>query len=76
MTHAAFDPYATLGLRPGADATQVREAYRRLARRHHPDRSGDPRATQRMQALNHAWAILSDPARRAVHDKSTANRRP
>lgn len=76
MHDAAFDPYATLRLRPGADATQVREAYRRLARLHHPDRSGDRHATERMQAINRAWAILSDPARRADHDASMANARP
>lgn len=76
MADAVFDPYATLGLRRGADATQVREAYRRLARLHHPDRSGDRRATERMQAINRAWAILSDPARRAGHDASIANVRP
>jgi curved DNA-binding protein CbpA len=76
MTDAVFDPYATLGLRPGADATQVREAYRRLARLHHPDRSCDRRATERMQAINRAWSLLSDPARRAGHDASLARDRP
>lgn len=75
MTDAAFDPYATLGLRPGADTTQVREAYRRLARLHHPDRSPDRRATQRMQAINRAWKILSDPSRRAGSDAAMANAR-
>jgi molecular chaperone DnaJ len=73
MTHATFDPYATLGLRPGADATQVREAYRRLARLHHPDRSVDPRATERMRAINRAWTILSDRARRAGDEASMAS---
>jgi DnaJ domain len=76
MADAIFDPYRTLGLRPGADAAQVREAYRRLARLHHPDRSGDNSATERMQAINRAWEILSDPARRAAHDPSMANVRP
>ncbi|HEU0235705.1 MAG TPA: J domain-containing protein [Candidatus Limnocylindrales bacterium] len=76
MTDAAFDPYATLGLRPGADASEVRAAYRRLARQYHPDRSGDRRTTERMQAINRARAILSDPARRAGVDASTANARP
>lgn len=75
MPDAVFDPYAALGLRPGADASQVREAYRRLARLHHPDRSGDRRATERMQAINRARAILSDRPRRAGHDASMANGR-
>ena len=65
MTDAAFDPYATLGLRRGADARQVRDAYRRLARAYHPDRSRDGQATERMQAINRAREILSDPAQRA-----------
>lgn len=75
MAETAFDPYATLGVRPGADDAQVRKAYRRLARKHHPDRSGDRRTTERMKAINRAWAILSDATRRADHDASRANAR-
>ena len=75
MAETVFDPYATLGIRPGADADQVRKAYRRLARQHHPDRSGDRRTTERMKAINRAWAILSDATRRADHDASMARAR-
>ena len=75
MAEPVFDPYATLGVRPGADVAQVRKAYRRLARQHHPDRSGDRRTTERMQAINRAWAILSDATRRADHDASPSNAR-
>ena len=75
MAETVFDPYATLGIRPGADADQVRKAYRRLARQHHPDRSGDRRTTERMKAINRAWAILSDATRRADHDASMAKAR-
>ena len=75
MAETVFDPYATLGIRPGADAAQVKKAYRRLARQHHPDRSGDRRTTERMKAINRAWAILSDSTRRAAHDASTASAR-
>ena len=74
MPAAAFDPYAILGLSPGANSRQVRDAYRRLARRYHPDRTDDPRATERMQAINRAWAILSDPSRRARVDAGTQPR--
>jgi hypothetical protein len=75
MAETVFDPYAALGVRPGADAAQVKKAYRRLARQHHPDRSGDRRTTERMKAINRAWAILSDATRRADHDASTATTR-
>lgn len=65
MRELSFDPYATLGIPPRADTRQVRDAYHRLARQHHPDRSDDRRANERMQCINRAWAILSSPARRA-----------
>lgn len=68
MRELSFDPYATLGIPPRADTRQVRDAYHRLARQHHPDRSDDRRANERMQCINRAWAILSSPARRARHD--------
>jgi hypothetical protein len=58
--------YDTLGVRPDATAAEIREAYRRLARRHHPDRgAADPQA---MAAINEAYRVLSDPARRAMYD--------
>lgn len=74
MTDAVFDPYATLGLRRGADARQVREAYRRLAREYHPDRSRDGRATERMQAINRAREVLSDPVERTRYAETTSAR--
>jgi hypothetical protein len=49
------DPYAVLGVRRGASPDEIRRAWVDLARRHHPDRGGDP-AT--MQAINDAWAAL------------------
>jgi hypothetical protein len=60
------DPYAVLGVARHATADEVRRAWLALARRHHPDRGGDP-AT--MQAVNEAWAIVGDPARRAMWDR-------
>lgn len=68
MTDTTLDPYATLGVPRGADARRLRDAYRRLIRQHHPDRSNDPRATERMQRINRAWDLVSDPARRAEYD--------
>lgn len=60
------DPYAVLGVVHGATHDDVRRAWLALARRHHPDRGGDAAA---MQAVNDAWAVLGDPARRAVWDR-------
>lgn len=71
MAATTFDPYATLGVPRGADAKSLRDAYRRLSRQHHPDRSEDPGATKRMQRINRAWEMLSDPGRRARYDADT-----
>jgi hypothetical protein len=60
--------YDVLGVVPSADDATLRRAYLDLARRHHPDRAGGDAA--RMQAINQAWATLSDPARRAQYDRS------
>ncbi|MBA4181734.1 MAG: hypothetical protein C0506_14185 [Anaerolinea sp.] len=67
------DHYATLEVTPGASAEAVRAAYRRLAKEHHPDRNASAEAKARMQALNEAWAVLGDPAKRAEFDRE---RRP
>lgn len=76
------DPYRVLGVKPGAERAQIHKAYRRLARRHHPDTKQGAAPTEaeaarrRMAALNGAWAILSDPARRAAYDTEAANPTP
>jgi curved DNA-binding protein CbpA len=59
------DPYEVLQVRADADHEVIQAAYRALARKHHPDRGGDP---GEMARLNEAWAVLSDPRRRATHD--------
>ena len=60
--------YDRIGVSPDASHDQIRAAYRRLARRHHPD--ADDGDTDRMAALNEAWHVLSDPGRRAMYDAS------
>jgi curved DNA-binding protein CbpA len=72
MTNQVANPYAVLGVPPTADASQVREAYRRLAKQFHPDRHPDASATERMQRINQAWEVLSSPAARARYDAQTA----
>ena len=63
MTH-----YDVLGVAPSAGPSEVREAYVRAARRHHPDVAGGDAA--RMREINAAWATLGDPIRRARYDES------
>jgi len=58
--------YEVLRVAPTAPVAEVRQAYIEQARRHHPDRGGDPDA---MRAVNEAWAALSDPGRRALYDR-------
>ena len=64
LVTAEPDPYAVLGVRPDATTSTISAAYRTLARRHHPDVSGDLNAERRMAVINAAWATLRDPERR------------
>lgn len=63
------DPYLVLGVSPDAGTPTIAAAYRALARKHHPDVSGDLAAERRMAAINAAWSILRDPTRRAKWDR-------
>ena len=63
------DHYATLGVARGASQEEIKRAYRRLAREHHPDaNSGDPVAEERFKAITHAYDVLSDPQKRQNYD--------
>ncbi len=67
---STFDHYATLGLGRGCESSQIRNSYRLLAKRYHPDLNrNDKEAQARIQALNAAYEILSDPARRRAYDR-------
>jgi molecular chaperone DnaJ len=59
--------YETLGVTRTASSAEIRDAYRRLARRHHPDSSAG-RDVGAMAAINEAYHVLGDPVRRAAYD--------
>ncbi len=63
--------YATLGLDRNCSALQIRDAYRLLAKRYHPDLNGNStEARARTQSLNGAYEVLSDPTRRRAYDRT------
>ena len=61
------DHWEVLGLEPGANQQALKQAFRRLARRWHPDlNANDPVAEERFKRINEAYAVLSDPSRRGL----------
>jgi len=62
------DYYEVLGVPRDADAKAIKNAFRQLARRYHPDTSTEPDADQRFREIAEAYGVLSDPAKRASYD--------
>ncbi len=63
------DYYQVLGVEKNAPAKKIKEIYRTLALKYHPDRNNsDPEAAERMKAVNEAYAVLSDPKKRQEYD--------
>lgn len=84
MTDPGLDPYKTLQVDPEAEDEVIAAAYRRLARKYHPDTAGGSAASRggeaaseaaleaasaKMMALNAAWELIGDPRRRAMFDR-------
>ncbi len=65
------DPYEVLGVSRSADADDIKSAYRRLARRFHPDvNPNDPSAEEKFKEVGAAYSVLSDPTKRARFDQT------
>src|SRR5712671_5715130 len=64
------DYYETLGVKKSASAEEIRKAFRKLARKYHPDvNPGDKSAEEKFKALSEANDVLSDPKKRKVYDQ-------
>lgn len=67
---ARQDYYATLGVKKNASVEDIRKAYKRLARKHHPDLNpGDKAAEERFKEIQEAYGILNDPKKRKMYDQ-------
>src|SRR5579875_3793168 len=64
------DYYATLGVKKTASAEEIRKAFRKLARKYHPDvNPGDKSAEEKFKAISEANDVLSDPKKRKIYDQ-------
>lgn len=66
---AERDPYKILEVSPDASATEIKRAFRRLAKLYHPDQASAPDARQRFAQIKHAYELLSDDKKRRQFDR-------
>lgn len=70
MPEQRKDLYEALGLQKGASDEEIKKAYRKLAKKYHPDLNpGDKTAEEKMKEVNAAYEILSDPEKKARYDQ-------
>ena len=65
----AFDPYGLLGVHSSASREEIRQAYRSLARKYHPDVNPSPEAVEHFKEVGMAFAVLNDEPKRALFDE-------
>ncbi len=70
------DYYDTLGVSRGADAEAIKRAYRKLARKYHPDVSKERNAEAKFKDVQEAYEVLKDPEKRAAYDQLGRHYRP
>ena len=61
--------YDTLGINSGASADEIKKAYKRMARKYHPDLNKDADAEEKFKEVNAAYEVLSDAQKRAQYDQ-------
>ncbi|MCD7819674.1 MAG: J domain-containing protein [Lachnospiraceae bacterium] len=67
---AKKDYYEILGIKKTADEKEIKRAYRKLAKKYHPDtNANDPRAEQNFKEVTEAYTVLSDPEKRKLYDQ-------
>ena len=67
------DYYETLGVKKDSTQNDIKRAYRKLARKYHPDVSDLPDAEEKFKQLGEAYEVLKDPEKRAAYDQLGAN---
>ena len=70
MATQTKDYYGALGVKKGATAEEIRKAFRKLARKYHPDvNPGDKKAEEKFKEISEANDVLSDPKKRKIYDQ-------
>ena len=69
MSSEKRDYYEVLGLSKGASDDEIKRAYRKMAKKYHPDINKEPDAEAKFKEINEAYEVLSDPQKKATYDQ-------